>query len=212
MADREHGMWEALRVLEKIHAGESRRSIAQTTGRCRKTIGRYIKAATAPGWVPEEHPPDEALAAEVLARARPGPPPGEAVLSAAITGVGAVKSTATGSTGATTVSSGLAASGGVNSFQVDGGAGMVAGGAVDGGQGSVGMVGGGGVDALAASGDSSTTKMQETRRMQELNQSFNLQYLGLQQNMQSENRQFTTLSNIMKTKHDTAKNAINNVL
>jgi hypothetical protein len=47
--------------------------------------------------------------------------------------------------------------------------------------------------------------------MQELNQSFNLQYLSLQQNMQADNRQFTTLSNIMKTKHDTAKNSINNV-
>lgn len=138
--------------------------------------------------------------------------PGGAVLSAAITGVGAVKSTAAGTTGATTVSSGLTASGGVNSFQVDGGAGVPVGAAGVGGQGTIGTpVGGGGVDALAASGDSSAILMQETRRMQELNQSFNLQYLGLQQNMQSENRQFTTLSNIMKTKHDTAKNAINNV-
>lgn len=30
-------------------------------------------------------------------------------------------------------------------------------------------------------------------------------------NMQNENRQFTMISNIMKTKHDTAKKAINNV-
>jgi hypothetical protein len=50
-----------------------------------------------------------------------------------------------------------------------------------------------------------------TGEMQEMSQSFNLQYLGLQQNMQQENRQFTLVSNIMKTKHDTAKNAINNV-
>jgi hypothetical protein len=35
--------------------------------------------------------------------------------------------------------------------------------------------------------------------------------LGLQQAMQNENRQFTTVSNVMKTKHDTAKNAISNV-
>lgn len=134
--------------------------------------------------------------------------PGGAVLSAAITGVGAVKSTAVGSTG--TVSSGLTASGGVNSFQVDGGAGVPVGTTPVAGQGAVGVTSGG-VDALAASGDSSAVLMQETRRMQELNQSFNLQYLSLQQNMQAENRQFTTLSNIMKTKHDTAKNAINNV-
>jgi hypothetical protein len=49
------------------------------------------------------------------------------------------------------------------------------------------------------------------RRLQEMNQSFNIQYLMLQQDMQTENRQFTLVSNIMKTKHDTAKNAINNV-
>ena len=45
----------------------------------------------------------------------------------------------------------------------------------------------------------------------EMNQSFSLQYLQLQQNMQAQNREFNLLSNIMKTKHDTAKNAINNV-
>ena len=44
-----------------------------------------------------------------------------------------------------------------------------------------------------------------------MDQSFNLQYLDLQQNMQHENRQFTLVSNIMKTKHDTAKSAINNI-
>ena len=49
------------------------------------------------------------------------------------------------------------------------------------------------------------------RKMQELNYSFNIKYLGLQQKMQSDNRQFTSLSNIMKTKHDAAKAAINNV-
>jgi len=50
-----------------------------------------------------------------------------------------------------------------------------------------------------------------TEQMQEMSQSFNLQYLTLQQNMQQENRRFTLVSNIMKTKHDTAKNAINNI-
>ena len=40
---------------------------------------------------------------------------------------------------------------------------------------------------------------------------FDLEYLALEQKTQSDNRQFTLLSNIMKTKHDTAKNAINNV-
>lgn len=47
--------------------------------------------------------------------------------------------------------------------------------------------------------------------LQESNVSFNLQYLQLQQKMQVESRRFTLLSNIMKTKHDTAKNVIQNI-
>jgi hypothetical protein len=43
------------------------------------------------------------------------------------------------------------------------------------------------------------------------NQSFNLQYLNLQQQLQDENRRFTLISNIMKTKHDTSENSIGNV-
>lgn len=50
-----------------------------------------------------------------------------------------------------------------------------------------------------------------TKQMEETRMSFNLQYLQLQSQMQNENRQFTTLSNVMKTKHDTVKNSINNV-
>ena len=64
---------------------------------------------------------------------------------------------------------------------------------------------------LAQSGGDTSALLQATKEMQEMNMSFNLQYLNLQKNMQDENRQFTMISNIMKTKHDTAKNAINNV-
>ena len=53
--------------------------------------------------------------------------------------------------------------------------------------------------------------MSQMENMQEMNQSFNLQYLALQQNMQNESRQFSLLSNILKTKHDTAKNSISNL-
>ena len=71
---------------------------------------------------------------------------------------------------------------------------------------------GGGVYAAPISmdtgGDSAATEMDATQQM---DPSFNLQYLQLQQKMQADNRQFTLMSNIMKTKHDTAKNAINNV-
>jgi hypothetical protein len=44
-----------------------------------------------------------------------------------------------------------------------------------------------------------------------LKESFSEQYLELQSQMQSENRSFTAVSNIMKTKHDTVKNSINNI-
>jgi len=40
---------------------------------------------------------------------------------------------------------------------------------------------------------------------------FNLQYLQLQEKMQADNCQYTALSNIMKTKHDTVKNALSNL-
>ena len=50
-----------------------------------------------------------------------------------------------------------------------------------------------------------------TRQMQETQMSFNLQYLQLQSQMQHENRSYTAISNIMKTKHDTVKNSISNI-
>ena len=50
-----------------------------------------------------------------------------------------------------------------------------------------------------------------TKQMQETQMSFNLQYLQLQNQVQNENRKFTMISNIMKTKHDTVKNSISNV-
>ena len=51
----------------------------------------------------------------------------------------------------------------------------------------------------------------QIKQMQEMNMSFNMQYLQLQQKMQDESRRFTLISNIMKTKHDTAKNSISNI-
>ncbi|MGD2157713.1 MAG: hypothetical protein PVG32_12645 [Anaerolineales bacterium] len=50
-----------------------------------------------------------------------------------------------------------------------------------------------------------------TKMIQEMQMSFNLQYLMLQNKISHENRQFTMVSNIMKNKHDTAKNSINNI-
>jgi hypothetical protein len=51
----------------------------------------------------------------------------------------------------------------------------------------------------------------EALRVRELNRKFSTQYLGLQQKLQQESREFTMLSNVMKTKHETAKNAMNNI-
>jgi prefoldin subunit 5 len=48
-------------------------------------------------------------------------------------------------------------------------------------------------------------------KLQEVQATFNAQYLQLQAQMQHENRSYTAISNIMKTKHDTAKNSISNV-
>jgi hypothetical protein len=45
----------------------------------------------------------------------------------------------------------------------------------------------------------------------EMQQGFKSQFLHQQQKMQEQNRQFSMVSNIMKTKHDTAKSAINNI-
>ncbi len=53
--------------------------------------------------------------------------------------------------------------------------------------------------------------MEATRALQAEAQSFNLQYLQLQEAMQRESREFTSLTNVMKVKHDSAKAAINNI-
>jgi len=53
--------------------------------------------------------------------------------------------------------------------------------------------------------------IEATRALQQEAQSFNLQYLQLQEGMQRESREFTAITNVMKVKHDSAKSAINNI-
>jgi hypothetical protein len=60
-------------------------------------------------------------------------------------------------------------------------------------------------------GSSSQSLLDATQQMTELNQTFNLQYLQLQENMQQESREFTAMSNVMKAKSDTAKNSLSNL-
>jgi septal ring factor EnvC (AmiA/AmiB activator) len=60
-------------------------------------------------------------------------------------------------------------------------------------------------------GNVDSSLINATKQMQETTMSYNLQYLQLQSQMQHENRSYTAVSNIMKTKHDTVKNSISNV-
>jgi chromosome segregation ATPase len=64
-------------------------------------------------------------------------------------------------------------------------------------------------NALGA--DSTSSLVNATKQLQQTSMSFNLQYLQLQSQMQNENRSYTAVSNIMKTKHDTVKNSISNI-
>jgi hypothetical protein len=61
--------------------------------------------------------------------------------------------------------------------------------------------------ALAGTGPGSNA----IAELKQAQAAFNLQYLQLQSQMQHENRSYTAISNIMKTKHDTVKNSISNV-
>jgi methyl-accepting chemotaxis protein len=66
-------------------------------------------------------------------------------------------------------------------------------------------------DASKTKGDPAGQLLKATEQMQEMQMSFNLQYLQLQNTIAHENRQFSMVSTIMKSKHDTARNAINNI-
>jgi hypothetical protein len=54
-------------------------------------------------------------------------------------------------------------------------------------------------------------QMDDMFAMQRESQAFNMQYLQLQTELQNDNRRFSTLTNLMKVRHDTAKAAINNM-
>ena len=88
MAYREHGMWEILEVLRRVHGGEALRSVARGTGRTPKTVRRYVRLAGTLGWTPGgAEPPGEPLAGRVAARLRPGPAAGEPTETETVLGV-----------------------------------------------------------------------------------------------------------------------------
>jgi hypothetical protein len=70
---------------------------------------------------------------------------------------------------------------------------------------------GGGASAAVGGAGSQGDLLEATRTMQQEAQAMNLQYLQLQERMQQESREFTTLSNVMRVKHDTARAAIGNI-
>ncbi|MEL6543043.1 MAG: hypothetical protein AAFQ82_00350, partial [Myxococcota bacterium] len=109
--------------------------------------------------------------------------PGQSVLSAAVTRMGAQKSA--GADAARAAASTMIAMGGTGMKKKSAATASS-------------------VDDLVDAGDPAAILMQETKEMQELNMQFNMQFLMLQHHMEGENRQFTTLSNVMKTKHETA--------
>ena len=125
--------------------------------------------------------------------------PGAAVVSAAVTGAaGGVQGSSGGLGGAGGSPNGSVAVGGEQ--LPFGGPGLN----TPTGAGGAGGAGG-------SSGNNQQDLLNQTKSMQEMMASFNLQYLQLQEKMQAENRSFTTVSNVMKTKHDTAKSSISNV-
>jgi len=77
VAYREHGMWEILEVLRRVHGGEPFRSVARGTGRSPKTVRRYVRLARKLGWTAGGEPPGELLACRVAAGLRPGPAAGD---------------------------------------------------------------------------------------------------------------------------------------
>jgi hypothetical protein len=73
---------------------------------------------------------------------------------------------------------------------------------------------GGGTAATAAgivNASSPNSEMTQMHAMQRESQQFNLQLLNLQTDIQDENRRFTTISNVLKSSHDTAKAAVSNI-
>ena len=129
--------------------------------------------------------------------------PGGVVISSAISNLSAAKNAASQSSALTSGGAGYA--GGTGSTGYSGGSS---------GSSGIGNVDNGGAlpsAGVAAGGGDGFALLQATKSMQEQNQAFNLQYLQLQENMQADSRQYTAVSNIMKTKHDSAKNAINNL-
>lgn len=65
--------------------------------------------------------------------------------------------------------------------------------------------------STGSGGGDSWDLLKAQQAMQDQSRDFNVQYLQLQESMQRESREYQTLSNVMKVRHDSAKAAINNI-
>jgi len=70
---------------------------------------------------------------------------------------------------------------------------------------------GGATGSPPSTGDSNADLTALQAKMQKESQSFQVQYIELQNEMQQESRTYNTISNVLKTRHDSAKSAINNI-
>jgi hypothetical protein len=64
----------------------------------------------------------------------------------------------------------------------------------------------GGTSGAAPSGEAGSVEQTLAQ-----SQEFNLYYLQLQEQLSAENRSYTAMSNVLKARHDTVKNAIGNI-
>ena len=136
--------------------------------------------------------------------------PGGAIVSAAVSSVGAMTNNVTpGHSGGGAVAAQYGAAGVVQLGGGQGGINTTAGGGGLSGTGvNVGSTVGGTPNYVPNGGGSPigdvNSSLQQT-------QNENVQMIKLQMAMQRENTIFTSVSNVLKTRHDTAKNAISNV-
>jgi hypothetical protein len=152
---------------------------------------------------------------------------GGAIVSAAVSTVSNIAGALGTSSGAATAgayTSGLVGLGGGTGINttvgggapVPGGNTGIGGGVAGGGLGGMavgggGGLGGGGVPGVGGGGGGLTNDIAGLQSMIAQNAQQNAQLLGVQQQMQRENVMFTTVSNVLKTRHDTVKNSISNV-
>ena len=74
-----------------------------------------------------------------------------------------------------------------------------------------GAAGGGGRAVLASGTGTDSSDLATMQAMQRESQVFNMQLLALQDQVQQDSQRFSTLSNVMRAKHDTAKAAVSNI-